>query len=265
MGIVLHPEFVRFCSFSRFSSRSRAYPLQLLARTQVCATPSSLASTRTRFVWPAGRRPEEFRSRRSSRPTRIAIRARGSSSSAHDARDSQQDSTLVAYDETSHERLTIGLGVGSAGPEKLFLRSETAARVRWQRGRGAVVDVVGARSAVPMLTPGVHVMTDMLHIEAIPYYPGRESLLHVTGVKSVDGRDERPRADQSSRGGRGGVLPIPEWRLRVISAARWHAWSAARGEGRSAATSLRSDRGLVLVRDEIGRSSCARYIGPRFH
>jgi hypothetical protein len=104
----------------------------------------------------------------------------------------EQDSTLIAYDEMSHERLTIGLGVGRAGPEKLFLRSETAARVRWQRGRGAVVDVVGARAAFPMLKPGVHVMTDMLHIEAIPYYPGRESLLHITGVKSVGGSNNGP-------------------------------------------------------------------------
>ncbi len=104
----------------------------------------------------------------------------------------EQDSTLIAYDEMSHERLTVGLGVGRAGPEKLFLRSETAARVRWQRGHGAVVDVVGARAALPMLKPGVHVMTDMLHIEAIPYYPGRESLLHITGVKSVGGSNNGP-------------------------------------------------------------------------
>lgn len=104
----------------------------------------------------------------------------------------QQDSTLVAYDETSHERLTVGLGVGRASREKLFLRTETAARVRWKRGRGAVVDVVGARSALPMITPGVRVMTDMLHVEAIPYYPGRESLLHITGVKSVQGSNNGP-------------------------------------------------------------------------
>ncbi len=104
----------------------------------------------------------------------------------------EQDSTLLSYDEVSHERLSIGLAIGNAGPEKLFMRSETAARVRWRRGRGAVVDVVGARSALPMTTPGVHVMTDMLHIEAIPYYPGRESLLHITGVNSVGGSNSGP-------------------------------------------------------------------------
>ncbi len=82
----------------------------------------------------------------------------------------------------AHERLTVGLGIGSIGREKLFLRNETASHVRWQRGRGAVVDVVGARSAFPMVAPGVHVMTDMLHIDAIPYYPGRESLLRIAGV-----------------------------------------------------------------------------------
>ncbi|HMI58523.1 MAG TPA: hypothetical protein VK511_10770, partial [Gemmatimonadaceae bacterium] len=97
-----------------------------------------------------------------------------------------QDSTLTAYDAMAHERLTVGLGIGSAGREKLFLRNETASHVRWQRGQGAVVDVVGARSAFPMLAPGVHVMTDMLHIDAIPYYPGRESLLRLMGVNRAN-------------------------------------------------------------------------------
>ena len=93
-----------------------------------------------------------------------------------------QESTLTAYDAMAHERLTVGLGIGSVGREKLFLRSETASHVRWQRGHGAVVDVIGARSALPMVAPGVRVMTDMLHIDAIPYYPGRESLLRIAGV-----------------------------------------------------------------------------------
>ena len=98
----------------------------------------------------------------------------------------------MAYDEVSHERLTLGLGIGSAGRDKLFLRSETAARVRWKRGYGAVVDVVGARAAMPMVSPGVRVMVDMLHINAIPYYPGRESLLRITGVKRVGGSTNGP-------------------------------------------------------------------------
>jgi hypothetical protein len=97
-----------------------------------------------------------------------------------------QDSTLTAYDAMAHERLTVGLGIGSVGREKLFLRNETASHVRWQRGQGAVVDVEGARSAFPMIAPGVHVMTDMLHIDAIPYYPGRESLLRLVGVNRAN-------------------------------------------------------------------------------
>jgi len=102
-----------------------------------------------------------------------------------------QDSSLLAYDATSHERLTVGLGLGGhAGLEKLFLRNETAAHVRWQRGRGAVVDVVGARSAFPMLKQGVGVMADMLQIDAIPYYPGRESLLRIVGVNNVKGSND---------------------------------------------------------------------------
>ena len=102
-----------------------------------------------------------------------------------------QDSSLLAYDAMSHERLSVGLGIGGgAGHEKMFLRNETAARVRWQRGHGAVVDVVGARSAFPMLKQGVGVMADMLHIDAIPYYPGRESLLRIVGVNSTKGSND---------------------------------------------------------------------------
>ncbi len=101
-----------------------------------------------------------------------------------------QDSTLTAYDAMAHERLTIGLGIGGHGPERLLLRAENAARVRWQRGHGAVVDVVGARDAFPMMAPGVRVSADMLHIDAIPYYPGRENLLRLVGVNSVGQRDE---------------------------------------------------------------------------
>lgn len=102
-----------------------------------------------------------------------------------------QDSSLLAYDAMSHERLTVGLGVGATpGREKMFLRNETAAHVRWQRGHGAVVDVVGARSAFPMLRQGVGVMADMLHIDAIPYYPGRESLLRIVGVNRAEGSND---------------------------------------------------------------------------
>lgn len=102
-----------------------------------------------------------------------------------------QDSSLLAYDAMAHERLTVGLGLGGVvGREKMFLRSETASRVRWQRGRGAVVDVVGARSAFPMLRKGIGVMADMLHIDAIPYYPGRESLLRIVGVNSTKGSND---------------------------------------------------------------------------
>lgn len=104
----------------------------------------------------------------------------------------QQDSTLVAYDETTHERITLKAGIGSVGRDKLFLRTETAARVRWKRGRGAIVDVVGARTAIPMIKPGVRVIMDMLHVVAIPYYPGRESLLPVTGSTIVESSNSDP-------------------------------------------------------------------------
>src|SRR6516225_10218203 len=56
-----------------------------------------------------------------------------------------QDTSLRSYDAVSKERITANASLRATGPEKMILRSETASRVRWQRGRGAIVDVLGAR------------------------------------------------------------------------------------------------------------------------
>jgi hypothetical protein len=102
----------------------------------------------------------------------------------------EQDSTLVAYDATSRQRLTVWLSFRASGPERLLLRSENAARVRWQRGRGAVIDVIGARTAFPMFFTGSRVLSDFLEMDAIPYFPGREGLLQLGGAQTVTKSDE---------------------------------------------------------------------------
>lgn len=86
----------------------------------------------------------------------------------------RQDSSIAAYDATTYSRITVGLGVRSVGRERLAMRSETSARVRWQRGTGAYIDLTGARSAVPMAA-GADADID-LDLPSLPYYPGRDAL-----------------------------------------------------------------------------------------
>ena len=87
-----------------------------------------------------------------------------------------QDSTLTSYDATAYERISAGMKIGSWGRERLLFRSEKASRVRWQRGKGAVVDITGARAAVPMFK-GADIDDDGPDADSpIPYFPGQETL-----------------------------------------------------------------------------------------
>ena len=93
----------------------------------------------------------------------------------------QQDSTLRSYDVTSYQRLSLGLSLRPSLRDRLAYRSEGAAQVRWERGRGAHVRVLGARMAVPMAegTDGgreAEAATDLADVMAIPYYPGMDEL-----------------------------------------------------------------------------------------
>lgn len=97
-----------------------------------------------------------------------------------------QDSSLKAYDATTYERLSVGMKLGSFGRDRLLLRTERSSRVRWERGKGAVVDVTGARSAMPMMggtQTSVNIGDRQL---PIPYFPGRESLWIGSGLARAD-------------------------------------------------------------------------------
>ena len=96
----------------------------------------------------------------------------------------RQDSSIAAYDATTYSRVTVGLGVRSIGRERLAMRSETSARVRWQRGTGAYLDLTGSRSAVPMAA-GADADVD-LDLPSLPYYPGRDALWFGGSVARAD-------------------------------------------------------------------------------
>ncbi len=97
-----------------------------------------------------------------------------------------QDSTLTSYDAKAYERMSVGMGFKRIGRDRLLMRSERAAHVMWQRGKGAVIDVQGQRSAFPMLD-GVGKGDVNLGTEGdIPYAPGRETLWIASDLAKAD-------------------------------------------------------------------------------
>jgi hypothetical protein len=83
-----------------------------------------------------------------------------------------QDAALSAYDAKTYMRISVGLGVRRLGVEKLFFRTEQAARVRWARATGLWVEPTGRRAVFPM----GHAEIDLTEATPIPFFPGRESL-----------------------------------------------------------------------------------------
>jgi hypothetical protein len=97
-----------------------------------------------------------------------------------------QDSTLTGYDASAYERMSVGMGFKKIGRDRLLMRSERAAHVVWQRGKGAVIDVKGQRSAFPMLEGIGRGDIDLGTAGDIPYAPGRETLWIGSGLAKAD-------------------------------------------------------------------------------
>ncbi|MGQ0539271.1 MAG: ShlB/FhaC/HecB family hemolysin secretion/activation protein [Gemmatimonadaceae bacterium] len=131
----------------------------------------------------------ELRSHRRDRePRRIAVTAELEESAFKDAGARElllrarvsrlrQDSALLSYDATAHQRISVGLGIRAVGRERLLWRSETATRVRWSRSSGVWVDLKGQRMAFPSGSgSGLRAEVSMEEAAPIPYFPGRDAL-----------------------------------------------------------------------------------------
>ncbi len=92
-----------------------------------------------------------------------------------------QDSALIAYEATTYQRISAGMGFSRIGRDRLIFRQEGATHVRWQRGVGAWVDVTGARTAIPIAPDEAREETreeiNSSDISPIPYFPGVEPLI----------------------------------------------------------------------------------------
>lgn len=109
----------------------------------------------------------------------------------------EQDSSLYSYDVKSYQRISAGMSLRETARERLLWRGENASRVRWQRGIGARVEVLGARMAAPIVQGVEDAEKDMqgeLESElddmlAVPYYPGKDQLwlFEMVGSSDEDG------------------------------------------------------------------------------
>lgn len=133
-----------------------------------------------------------------------------------------QDSLLQSYDASTYQRMSVGLGFKAIGRDRLAMRHEDASRVQWQRGVGAVVDVKGSRSVIPIASgEGANdAQAEMNGLSPIPYFPGREQLWIGGGLAraEVDDRDfvhpvaEGAEAYYTYETGDSVIMTLPEGR-----------------------------------------------------
>lgn len=144
-----------------------------------------------------GVRPPRYRIEVTEEHRRTAFRDAGARDLLLRARAArlEQDSSLLSYDVKSYQRVSAGMALRETARDRLVFRQESAAHVRWRRGVGAHVEVLGARSAVPIvagLREAEQEMEEDMWDEigdmlAIPYYPGKDELWLFDAVGSGDG------------------------------------------------------------------------------
>jgi len=112
-------------------------------------------------------------------------RARDLLRRARDAR-LRQDSTLTAYEANAYERMSVGMGFKRIGRDRLLMRAERAANVRWQRGKPAMITVTGRRHVFPAIDGMGDGEIDLGTRSDVPYVPGRETLWIGGGLAKAD-------------------------------------------------------------------------------
>ena len=157
-------------------------------------------------------RREERDARRASRPRRprpsdvspemeaSAFASEGARTLFRRAQEARlrSDADLRGYDAKVVRRISAGIAFSKMGRERLAFRHESAARVRWQQGAGAFVDITGARTALP----AVHGI-DQAQREVqrnlstnlpvtVPYFPGQDRLMPLAGLAPEEVERDAP-------------------------------------------------------------------------
>src|SRR5574341_2305540 len=113
----------------------RLLTLALLAATQ--GAPADSSAVRSAYLDPAARE--------------LVARAR--------ARRDVSDRSIRAYRVTMKER--IGMGIRALRRDRMLFRRELTLRIDWRRDTTSVIEVVGARQAVPAALPRLEVPKDL--------------------------------------------------------------------------------------------------------
>ena len=160
----------------------------------------------------------------------------------------QQDSALASYDATAYQRISAGLGFKAFGRDRLAMRAEESSHVQWERGMGALVEVTGARSVIPiagMVKSGSNGRggsgVNISDMSPIPYYPGRDDLwiggglaqAQVDEAQFVHPIAEGAEAYYTYQTGDSVLMTLPDGKkltLRELKIeARWPKWNLSVG------------------------------------
>jgi hypothetical protein len=129
-----------------------------------------------------GQRDQDTTDAYDSRATRNLVALARSARHADDAR-------LQGYDATVVQQMTIGIELARFVRKRTLFQKQTAARVRWQRGSGAVVDILGDRTKVPIIPEVDADVDDGDGLVALPYVPGRPIPWQRTTHDTIDAND----------------------------------------------------------------------------
>lgn len=159
----------------------------------------------------------------------------------------KQDSALASYDATTYQRVSVGLGFKAFGRDRLAMRAEEASRVQWEKGRGALVEVRGARAVVPIAgkqkdaQAGASNGVNIQGMSPIPYYPGRNDLWiggglaqsEVDEAQFVHPIAEGAEAYYTYQTGDSVIMTLPDDKKIVLRElkieARWPKWNLSVG------------------------------------
>jgi hypothetical protein len=92
------------------------------------------------------------------------------------------DSSLRSYDALAYQRMSAGIALRALARSRLDARGEQSAHVSWDRDRGAIIRVTGARAVAPIADEELDASDTPESID-LPYFPGEDRLWPVGRFK----------------------------------------------------------------------------------
>jgi len=99
------------------------------------------------------------------------------------------DSTLRSYEGLTYQRMSAGIALRALARTRLAARGEQSARVSWDRDRGALIRITGARAVAPIADADVDDDPSSPQTLELPYVPGEDRLWPISRFR-FDVNDE---------------------------------------------------------------------------